>query len=410
MTNNKKIVGLVSLLFLVLVMVSIYLIIYSLDYRSVITPYSQGTRISNIYISGKTSSQVEEELNKRIENWKKNFNIELTYQNSSYIIEIDDPNIFSFNISRTISNIENGKETNYEKGINIIDVKFKKENYIDELLTEHYDELKINDFDNSFIEAKLIKKVSFLANEIYIDLGTALNEESIKDNKVGDEIQILSGVSKEDSRYDILDELILEYFSEPIEIRARTQFSFNDYIIDKYEKYLSNNILPDINIDEINTIYNYFFYNDELNRLATGIYQTILPTNFNNIGKSISDTLPTYARENVETSNGMSLIIREAAVNLHFYYNYINKKITDIKFENNEDLTFYNPNNHSYYLLVDLIDDKFVFQLYGPTFINDYYIDSKIRSYDSGYHSILKRVTYYNNVEIKSEVLTEDIY
>jgi len=410
MTNNKKIVGLVSLLFLVLVMVSIYLIIYSLDYRSVITPYSQGTRISNIYISGKTSSQVEEELNKRIENWKKNFNIELTYQNSSYIIEIDDPNIFSFNISRTISNIENGKETNYEKGINIIDVKFKKENYIDELLTEHYDELKINDFDNSFIEAKLIKKVSFLANEIYIDLGMALNEESIKDNKVGDEIQILSGVSKEDSRYDILDELILEYFSEPIEIRARTQFSFNDYIIDKYEKYLSNNILPDINIDEINTIYNYFFYNDELNRLATGIYQTILPTNFNNIGKSISDTLPTYARENVETSNGMSLIIREAAVDLHFYYDYIGKEITDIKFENNEDLTFYNPNNHSYYLLVDLIDDKFVFQLYGPTFINDYYIDSKIRSYDSGYHSILKRVTYYNNVEIKSEVLTEDIY
>lgn len=412
MTNNKKIVSLISLLFFILVAVSIYLVIYSLDYRSVLTPFSQGTYVSDIYIGGKTSSQVEDELKHRIESWKKasNFHIELGYQDRSYIIEIDDPEIFSFNLDKTISKIQNGKGSNYEKGINIIDVKFKNDNYLEELFAKHYDKLKFTDFDLSIIEAKLLKNVSFLAKEIYLDLGIALNENTAKENKVGQEIRIKSGVIVTDSRYEILDDLISEYFAEVIEIKGKTQFSFNELLINQYEKYLTNNNFPSINIDEVANIYNHFFTDEELNILATGFYQTILPTNFNNIEKHVSEIAPSYAKEN----GVKGLLIKEAKVEIN-YDPHIEKRgndyyITDIDFENIEDLNFYNPNYHSYYLKVDLINDYFLFQLYGPNFIYDYTIDYERDSYDYGHHIIIERIISYEGIEIDRKVLSEDFY
>ena len=65
--------------------------------------------MSNIYIGGKTSSQVEKELNKRIDAWSKDFYIELSFQNRSYIIKIDDRDIFDFNIEKQYKRLKMAK-------------------------------------------------------------------------------------------------------------------------------------------------------------------------------------------------------------------------------------------------------------------------------------------------------------
>lgn len=408
MTNQKKLVWLISLIFFILVIISIYLVIYVFDFRGVITPYSQGTYVSNIYIGGKTSSQVEEELNKRIDAWSKDFYIELSFQNRSYIIKIDDRDIFDFNIEKTVQAIENGKKSDYEKGINVIIVNFKKEKQIEEILSPHYEELKSSNFNLELIETELLKRVSLLYKEIYLDLGIALDIEKAKANKVGEEIKINSGSNNN------LQKLINEYFAHPIEIKGKSDFSLNEYLIERYNTYLDNNGLPNININDYEQIFNYFFNNDELNRIATGVYQTILPTNFININKSTSLTLPSYARENVATDTGMALIIREAAIEIKYdcLFAEINHDIyiTDIKFESVKDLRFYNPNYHSYYLKITYQDDKIVFQLYGPSFIYDYKILFTTKSFNGSFESRLERVTYYKEKEISRQVLAEDYY
>lgn len=408
MTNQKKIVWLITLIFFILVFISIYLVIYVFDFRGVITPYSQNTYVSNIYIGGKTSSQVEEEITKRINEWKEDFYIELSFQNRSYIINIEDSQIFDFNIEKTIQEIENGKISNYEKGINVIKVDFKKENQLEEILSDHYDELKFSDFNVDVVKTELLKRVSFLYKEIYLDLGMALDLEKAKVNKVGKEIHINSGINNN------LNKLVAEYFTHPIEIKGKSHFSLNEYLINSYNTYLENFSIPNISITDYEQIFNYFFTNDELNRIATGVYQTILPTNFVNINKSISKTLPSYARENINIDTGMALIIREAAIDIKYDYiiEEINNEhfITNIKFSGEKDLSFYNPNYHSYYLKIDYRDDNLVFQLYGPSFIYDYKILFTTKSYHGGYESRLVRVTYYKGKELNRQVLAEDYY
>ncbi len=399
MTKNKKIISLISLIFIVLVGISVYLVVYAFDYRSVLSPFSPGTRISNIYIGGKTAYQVEEELDTLITEWKTcdKLAIELNYQNHAYTIDID-PDIFSFNVEKSVKNIKNNEKTNYDKGTNILLVDFKEENQIATILAKHYTNLKFTDFDIEIIEKELIKKVSLLQKEIYIDLAIALNEESAKNNKVGE----VKTIVLEGDRSNKLTELINRYFSEPIEIKAREQFSFNELIINLYEEY--DNSLK-LNFNELAKIFDYYFTNDELNRMATGVYNTILPTNFINIGKKTSNVLPYY------TTSGF-----ESCVRINFDYVVTDNQVTAINFKNIDDLTFYNPNNHAYYLEINIETDELTFQLYGPEFIYDFEINPNTEviidddTGQIGYYSVVERIIKLNNKTLDKIVLAEDTY
>lgn len=87
-----------------------------------------------------------------------------------------------------------------------------------------------------------------------------------------------------------------------------------------------------------------------LSCIATGIYQVILPTNFSIIERDISEELPDYAKLGFE-----------AKVNI----------------EKNKDLVFLNGNASSYKIQLKAIDDRIIFSLIGPSFINEYKIITK---------------------------------
>jgi len=139
--------------------ITIWLVLYSLD-NNRIRPYADGTEIGYVYIGGKNERQAEIELNEKINVWKnsENLKIEISYQDHAYAIEID-PNVFSFDVNKSISSVNDGKEMNYEKGINLINVSFsvENENYIDDLLLEHYEKLKFSSFDIQVIKDELLK-------------------------------------------------------------------------------------------------------------------------------------------------------------------------------------------------------------------------------------------------------------
>lgn len=402
MTKNKKIISLISLIFIVLVGISVYLVVYAFDYRSVLAPFSPGTRISNIYIGGKTANQVEEEIVSRINEWKsaEDLNIELSYQNRAYTIDID-PDIFTFNVEKSVKNIKNSEKTNYDKGINILIVDFKEENQIADILAKHYNKLKFTDYDIEIIEDELRKKVSFLHKEIYIDLAMAINEKTAKNHKVGAEVSVVIEVDRNNK----LAELIDNYFSERIELKPREQFKLNEFIIGLYDEYNKENGFPKLNFNETDKIFDYYFNDDELNRIATGIYQTILPTNFINIGRDTSDVLPYY------TVSGF-----ESCVKINYEYVITSNQITNINFTSISDLTFYNPNNHAYYLDISKEENELIFQLYGPEFIYDFEIEPNTEAIiDSetgqiGYYSRVERIIKLDGEILEVIVLAEDTY
>lgn len=87
-----------------------------------------------------------------------------------------------------------------------------------------------------------------------------------------------------------------------------------------------------------------------LSCIATGIYQVILPTNFSIIERDISEELPDYAKLGFE-----------AKVNL----------------EKNKDLVFLNGNDTSYKIQLEAKDDRVIFYLKGPSFLQQYKIVTK---------------------------------
>ena len=84
-----------------------------------------------------------------------------------------------------------------------------------------------------------------------------------------------------------------------------------------------------------------------LNKIATAIYQVILPTNFSIIERHISNELPDYATLGYEAK---------------------------IDVEQNQDLIFSNPNKFSYFIEFEEKDGKLYVNLNGPSLLNQYVI------------------------------------
>ncbi len=370
MTNNKKLISLIFFIFLILMAVTIWLVLYSLDnYR--ITPYPSGTEVGYVYIGGKNTGQAESVLRDKINEWKNanNLTIELCYQDSAFIIDVE-PDKFHFDVEKSIQNVVESRQMNYEEGINVIEVTFTEgnENYIEDILSNQYDELKFSEFDTDMIQNEVLKYVSYLYKEIYIDLGIAVDENVAKTTPVGDPIEIVYDEA------DFLSNKINGIFNQEIRIEARQQFSLNEFLIEVYQQ--ENNKISETSVDNIDEIDNMFFLNNELNIIATGIYQTIIDTNFKNINKHISQKLPSFVQAGLEA-------------NVEIDKNYIFKDeqqeiISDVSFTSIKDLSFYNPNNQAYFITIShdvntSDQDVLVFQLYGTPFINTYTHDFFIK-------------------------------
>ncbi len=190
---------------------------------------------------------------------------------------------------------------------------------IDEVLASLSSTLDVTSLNMDELEAQVLGNAKTLQSGSYeIRLETLfINPE--------DELSVIK-----ESKVELEENDSLDLFSnKSIEIGATTQFSFLQFITDQQLGTLSS---------------------DSLSKLAGAMYEVILPTNFAVIEKHISRELPNYA------SLGY-----EAKVDAELQYDFI----------------FTNPNEFSYFIEFEKINNTLVVSLKGPKFLNRYEIKTE---------------------------------
>lgn len=266
-----------------------------------------GTTLGSLNISGKTKPEIKKLLEEEIVAWKQGTAINLTYK------EIENPAKdvdIQFQVEETLANVKSGQK-------NLVTVVIDQDTLVEAV------------YDTSISLSSEAVNTEQLANDISAS-ATMLTAGSYRFHLEN----YLDGVTAED---EIIAKAVIKtgkYTSEikeiisliqPVEIQGRTQFSLL-------------NKLKDLQEDKT-------YSTGALSRIATGIYETILPTNFAIIERSVSTKLPSYA------NLGM-----EAKVNA----------------KKNTDLVFSNINEDSYFLEFTQSGKNLNVVLKGKSFLNHY--------------------------------------
>ena len=266
-----------------------------------------GTTLGGLNISGKTKPEIKKMLEEEIVAWKQGTTINLTYK------EIENPAKdvdIQFQVEETLANVKSGQK-------NLVSVIIDQDTLLEAV------------YDTSISLSSEAVNTEQLANDISAS-ATMLTAGSYRFHLEN----YLDGVTAQD---DVIAKAVIKtgkYSSEikeiisliqPVEIKGRTQFSLL-------------NKLKDLQEDKT-------YSTGALSRIATGIYETILPTNFAIIERSVSTKLPSYA------NLGM-----EAKVNV----------------KKNTDLVFSNINENSYFLEFTQSGKNLNVVLKGKTFLNKY--------------------------------------
>nr|WP_275695630.1 VanW family protein [Fredinandcohnia sp. SECRCQ15] len=117
------------------------------------------------------------------------------------------------------------------------------------------------------------------------------------------------------------------------------------------------------------------FTDDALSVVATGIYETILPTNFKIIERHTSDRLPEYAKFGFDA------------------------KVV----QGNKDIIIYNVNSYKYKLLFSLVDEGLEIELIGAELPNEYEITVE----DSQLYSPKTIIQYSSLLQLGKEEIKE---
>lgn len=230
---------------------------------------------------------------------------------------------------------------------NNLEVTIVEENYLKNILNENESIIKFNDFNIGLLEQNLLTNISSLYKTIRVDIESYVNIDTAKTNFLKE-----ISLNYNDDNFD-------DYQSN-IEIFGNKQFSFLTMIKEK----------------EIS------FTDEKLSVLSTGIYKLIIDTNFNNIQKYISLECPYYTTPGYEAMTSV---------------------------EYNLDLSFYNPNGNSYFIMVnyDDINSQLKFRLYGAPFINSITHENDIEILQPS--DVYWYGTEYNNIELEEneEIIIE---
>lgn len=132
-------------------------------------------------------------------------------------------------------------------------------------------------------------------------------------------------VSESTIQAEFVEKELEQFVGKQIEIMGTTQFSLLKYVEEE--------------IGEVSA--------SSLGKVATAIYGIILPTNFSIIERHISNELPNYATLGFEAKVDISL---------------------------NNDFVFSNPNESSYFIEFEKVNDSIVVSLLGSKFLNRYVV------------------------------------
>ncbi|NWQ40205.1 VanW family protein [Bacillus sp. EB106-08-02-XG196] len=273
--------------------------------------YSEGTMVGSIDISGKTESETIALLEEKYVEWVKNTKFELQY--SEKVVPFDS-NLFRFDATQSVYSIKDGQSNIVSMTIELMPVEDQIQLQFPQIDLKGIEISKlITDLQNT--AAKLeTGSYKFNLNKDYL-----IAEASKKDNVISTAIVKLTEVPN--------DLVSLVTANPEIQISDGADFSLLEFA--KLQKLESSS---------------------SLNVIATGIYQTILPTNFKIVERNISSALPNY-----------SAVGFEAKVNA----------------ATGADFIIVNPNTTPYTVELKLDNKDLIVTLKGEKFLYDYKISKK---------------------------------
>jgi hypothetical protein len=330
--------------------------------------YSEGTTIGSINISGKTESETIALLEETYVEWIKNTKFDLQY--SEKIVPFD-INLFSFDATQTVYSIKDGQNNTVSMNIDIMPVQ--------DQVQLQFPQVDANQLELTKLKADLVSTAAKFEQGTYLfnlNNDYLIADASNKDNVISKAIVQLT---------DIPNDLAAIISANPeIQISEGATFSLLDYA--KQQKIEGS---------------------ASLSLIATGIYQSILPTNFKITERNISSALPNFTAVGFEAkvngANGADLII-------------VNPNTTPYKFElqlMNKDLIV-TLNGEK--LLYNYVISKKEEQQLKPKTIVQYsplLLPGQIKVQTNGVDGQIVKIlreTYQGEQMITSEVLSEDYY
>lgn len=297
-------------LFLVLTMSITYIMGFShfgaLAYVSITNQnelFAKGTMIGTIGIEGKSSKQALQLTKEQLSKWLKETTITLKYKEKNQSLDI---NFFNFDLEYSIKQVKMGQA-------NFVMVQLEP---LEDLLSSFSTSLQLENLKVDELESDLLATATMLEAGNY-----QFRLEDYLANSQGSEMATLNESS---IQMDSEGELGL-FLDKSIEIGATSQFSLL--------KYIENEIG---NISSIT-----------LSKIATAIYEVVLPSNFTIIERHISNELPTYATLGFEAKADIEL---------------------------NQDLIFSNPNEFSYFIEFSEENNGIEVSLRGPELLYRYVV------------------------------------
>lgn len=272
--------------------------------------YSEGTSVGSVNLSGKTEGEAVALLEEKYVDWVKNTKMELQY--SEKIVPFD-LNLFTFDAAQTVYSIQDGQSNIASMSIDLLQVE--------EQIGLLFPQLDQKELELTKLTADLTNTAAKFENGTFT---FNLNKDYQVTGTNQDEV-ISKAIVKLTEIPSDLQTVVTKY--PEIKIAEGATFSLLDFI--KQEK---------------------LEYSTSLNVIATGMYQSSLPTNFEIVERNISNALPAYA--------GLGF---EAKVNVAKGADFIIK----------------NPNKTPYTFELKLENNNLIVSLKGEHFLYDYKISKK---------------------------------
>lgn len=299
-------------LFLVLILSTTYIFSFShfgaLAYDSVMNrsdEFAEGTMIGSISVAGKTKNEAMQLIDEQLTKYLNETTITLKYKEKT---EEFDLKLFDFNVEDSVSRAKHGKANPVIVTLEPI------EDLLISLSPSILDDIHLNEVQDAILNyAENLETGHYeLRLEPYLAAGT--NESAV----------IAESVIQPEFVENALDVFV----GKTIEIQGTSQFSLLKFVEDEIGAVAP---LP-------------------LSKIATAIYEVILPTNFDMIERHISNELPDYA-----------VLGYEAKVD------------QDLK----NDLVFSNSNEVTYTLDFEKKNDSLHVYLKGPKLLNQYIVTAE---------------------------------
>lgn len=265
--------------------------------------FSKGTTIGTLTIEEKSSEEALQLSEEQLSNWLNETTITLKYKEKSQPLDVS---IFNFDLENSIKQVKMGQT-------NFVMVQLER---LEDFLSSFSTSLPLENLKVDELESDLLASASMLEAGNY--------QFRLEDYLANSQESEMATLHQSSIQVDNKGELGL-FLGKSIEIGATSQFSLLNYI--------------DNEIGNISS--------QTLSKIATAIYEVVLPTNFTIIERHISNELPTYATLGFEAKADIEL---------------------------NQDLIFSNPNEFSYFIEFTEEDNGIIVSLRGPELLYQYVV------------------------------------